>query len=57
MARSKKLDPGEQQQRFVEAARKLGCDEDEARFDEKLGKLAKPKPKPIPDAKDKKTPE
>jgi hypothetical protein len=30
--------------RFIEAARKLGCDEDEARFKEKLGKIAKAKP-------------
>lgn len=34
--------------RFKEAARKLGCDEDETRFDEKLGKLAKPKVAPEP---------
>jgi hypothetical protein len=32
--------------RFKEAARKLECDEDEARFKEKLGKIAKAKPTP-----------
>lgn len=31
--------------RFKEAARELGCDEDETRFDAKLGKLVKHKPK------------
>jgi len=30
--------------RFKEAARELGADDDEDRFDEKLGKLVKPKP-------------
>lgn len=39
--------------RFKEAARELGCDEDEARFDEKLGKLVKHKPKPAPKNKQK----
>ncbi len=32
--------------RFREAARQLGCDEDEAAFDEKLTRIAKHKPKP-----------
>lgn len=40
--------------RFKAAARELGCDEDEARFDEKLGKLVKHKPKPKPETMDKK---
>jgi hypothetical protein len=31
--------------RFREAARQLGCDEDEAAFDEKLKVIAKQKPK------------
>ena len=30
--------------RFKEAAREIGTDDDEARFNEKLGKLVKPKP-------------
>ena len=33
-----------QRDRFIETARELGCDEDEAAFREKLGKLAKAKP-------------
>jgi hypothetical protein len=36
----------EQQQRFIETARELGCDEDEAAFDEKLKRIATVKPKP-----------
>ena len=31
--------------RFVEAARELGCDEDEAAFKEKLARIARQKPK------------
>lgn len=31
--------------RFKEAARELGADHDEAKFNEKLGKLVKQKPK------------
>ena len=34
-----------QHDRFIEAARKLGCDEDEAAFDEKLAVVARAKPK------------
>lgn len=34
----------DQRDRFIETARQLGCDEDEAAFREKLGKLAKAKP-------------
>ena len=30
--------------KFKEAARELECDDDEQRFKERLGKLAKPKP-------------
>lgn len=33
----------DQYARFVETARALGCDEDEAAFDEKLKKLVPPK--------------
>ena len=32
--------------KFKEAAREHGADEDEARWDERLGKLVKVKPKP-----------
>lgn len=35
-----------QSERFIEAARALGCDEDEAAFDEKLKRIAQAKPKP-----------
>ena len=34
-----------QVERFKEAARQLGCDEDEAAFDEKLKVIARQKPK------------
>jgi hypothetical protein len=34
-----------QLQRFIETARELGCDEDEAAFDEKLKRIATVKPK------------
>jgi len=33
-------------ERFKETARQLGCDEDEAAFDEKLRQIARAKPKP-----------
>ena len=33
-----------QQNKFVKAARELECDEDEKRFNKKLGKIAKAKP-------------
>ncbi|HZS81749.1 MAG TPA: hypothetical protein VFA50_02695 [Stellaceae bacterium] len=36
----------EQARRFIETARQLGCDEDEAAFDEKLKRITKPKPPP-----------
>jgi hypothetical protein len=35
-----------QHQRFIETARALECDEDKARFEEKLKRIAKAKPKP-----------
>ena len=35
-----------QSEKFKQAARELEADEDEARWDEKLAKIAKVKPKP-----------
>jgi hypothetical protein len=35
-----------QSERFIETARALECDEDEAAFDEKLKRIATAKPKP-----------
>jgi hypothetical protein len=37
-----------QSQRFIEAARELGCDDSEERFREVVGKLAKAPPAPGP---------
>lgn len=34
-----------QRKRFIETARELGCDEDEAAFDEKLRRIATAKPR------------
>jgi hypothetical protein len=34
-----------QSEAFIEAARELGCDEDESHFEEKLKKVARHKPK------------
>lgn len=50
MDRKSKPDPkaSSQHQRFVETARALGCDEDEAAFDEKLKVIARQKPKGDP---------
>jgi len=46
-----------QAQRFIDAARELGCDEDEARFDAALKKVASaPPPKDTPKPKPKKKP-
>lgn len=39
-----------QSERFKEAARALECDDDEARFDAKLKKVAKQRPKEDSDA-------
>lgn len=39
-----KSDQNRQSERFKEAARQLECDEDEARWDERLRKVAKQKP-------------
>jgi hypothetical protein len=38
-----------QSDKFKEAARELGCDEDEARWDERLRKIASQKPKDAPE--------
>ena len=40
---SKKTADPDQHARFLETARALGCDEDEAAFDEKLKAITKPK--------------
>jgi hypothetical protein len=45
VAGSQKNDP-DQSRRFIETARALECDEDEAAFDEKLKRIAQAKPKP-----------
>jgi hypothetical protein len=37
-------DPKSQIDKFIDAARELECDEDEARFDERVRKLVKHKP-------------
>ena len=46
MPRSRKVlkDQTSQSKAFIEAARKLGCDEDPAHFDEILKKVARHKP-------------
>jgi hypothetical protein len=41
-------DASEQHARFLETARALGCDEDEAAFTEKLKVIASHKPAPKP---------
>ena len=38
-----------QSDKFKDAARKLGCDEDEARWEERLRKVAKPRTAPNTD--------
>jgi SET domain-containing protein len=46
MTKSKpEIQTADQAQRFKETARALGCDEDEAAFDEKLRAVARQKPK------------
>lgn len=40
---------GGQRQRFIEAARQLGADEDEAAFKAKLAQIARQKPKDEPE--------
>lgn len=47
---------GDQFKRFVDTARELGCEEDEAAFDKALGKVASsPPPKSIEKRKSKST--
>lgn len=41
-----------QSEKFIEAARELGCDESESAFDEKLKKLAEHKPESEKSEKD-----
>jgi len=43
---NQKPDSTEQVERFRQAARDLECDEDEARWDERLKKVAEQKPAP-----------
>ncbi len=45
---SEKSTDKDQIKRFIETARDLGCDEDEAAFDEKLKRIATAKPKAKP---------
>jgi len=40
-----------QRQTFIDKARELGCDEDEAAFEERLRKIAKATPPPRKDTK------
>ncbi len=42
---NKRSPDGEQSARFIEAARQLGADEDEAAFKAKLAQIARQKPK------------
>jgi hypothetical protein len=44
----------DQSQCFIEAARKIGCDEDPAHFDEILKKVARHKPPPDAESEPKK---
>lgn len=43
-AARKRPSPDDQSERFKQAARELGCDEDEGRWDERLKKIAGAKP-------------
>jgi hypothetical protein len=45
---TKTQDHRTQSQRFIDKARELGCDEDEAAFKEKLKVIARQKPKTVP---------
>lgn len=48
MPKKSKDDPRQQRERFIDAARELGCDEDEAAFKERLKKLVSaPPPKSV----------
>jgi hypothetical protein len=46
--KKRNMPSSDQSHRFIETARELGCDEDEAAFDEKLKRIAKQKPKDPP---------
>jgi hypothetical protein len=46
---NKSTDEKKQSAKFVEAARALGCDEDEEKFNAALGKVARHKPSPKSD--------
>jgi hypothetical protein len=50
MNQEKKTDK-DQFKRFIETARKLGCDEDKERFEKSLGKIAAYKPPKKPSKK------
>jgi len=43
--KQKKTNQKDQSSRFIEAARELECDDDKERFEKRLGKIAKAKPK------------
>ena len=45
MTSKTRLSPQEQSDRFIETARKIGADEDEAAFKEKLAVIARQRPK------------
>lgn len=51
MANNRSTDQKSQYARFVETARKLGCDESEEAFDEKLKAIARHRPKSEANAK------
>ncbi len=42
--------PTDQHKRFIETARALECDEDKERFEEKLKRIAKARPKSKPES-------
>lgn len=43
---NRKTTKSEQKERFEQAARELGCDEDESQFEDALKKVARHKPPP-----------
>ncbi len=43
---TKRKEPAGQVRAFIEAARELGCDEDESHFEEALKKVARHRPPP-----------
>ena len=45
MSQSAKIHKNEQRGKLIQTARKLGCDEDETVFEEKLKRIAKANPK------------